>query len=88
MEHGPLLITFNGEIYNHAELRKKYGLQHPSHSDTATLLLLYERLGMDMLAELDGMFAFCLLDRARGKAYLARDRAGKKPLYLWRKGGA
>lgn len=86
MRHGNVYITFNGEIYNHQELRDKYGLRHPSHSDTLTLLLLYERLGMDMLQELDGMFALGIYDASAGKVYLTRDRAGKKPLYLWRQG--
>lgn len=83
MQIGRLMITFNGEIYNHRELRTRFGLQHASHSDTATLLLLYDQLGMDMLEHLDGMFAFCLYDMDRGKVFLARDRAGKKPLYYW-----
>lgn len=87
MQRGGLYITFNGEIYNHRELREKYGIRDPSHSDTLTLLALYERLGMDMLDELDGMFALAIYDAARGKVYLARDRAGKKPLYLWQSGG-
>lgn len=84
MQHGSVYITFNGEIYNHANLREKYGLRHNSHSDTVTLLLLYERLGMGMLEEVDGMFALGIYDANRGKVWLARDRAGKKPLYLWR----
>jgi asparagine synthase (glutamine-hydrolysing) len=87
MQRGSLYITFNGEIYNHQELRDKYGFRDPSHSDTLTLLLLYERLGMAMLDELDGMFALGIYDSARGKVFLARDRAGKKPLYLWQTGG-
>lgn len=86
MTHGDLHITFNGEIYNHMELRAKYGLTHPSRSDTMTILLLYEKLGLDMLREFDGMFAFCLYDTGKMKAYLVRDRAGKKPLFLWNKG--
>jgi len=83
MEHAGVYITFNGEIYNHQELREKYQLKHPSRSDTMTILLLYEKLGMDMLREFDGMFAFGLYDSVKGKVILARDRAGKKPLYLW-----
>lgn len=87
MQHGAVYITFNGEIYNHKELREKSGIRHPSHSDTLTLLLLYERMGMDMLRDLDGMFALGIYDAGRQKVYLARDRAGKKPLYLWQEGG-
>ncbi len=79
-------IIFNGEIYNHEELRGKYKLKGSSSSDTETLLLLYELLGIKMLEELDGMFAFALYDRNEKKLVLARDRAGKKPLYIYRKG--
>ncbi len=86
MESGEVYITFNGEIYNHWELREKHGLTHPSRSDTMTLLLLYRRFGMAMLEELDGMFALGIYDRHKGKVFLARDRAGKKPLYLWKAG--
>lgn len=88
MLHGQTMITFNGEIYNHWELREKYGLRHPSRSDTMTLLLLYERLGMEMLSELDGMFALGIYDASKGKVHLARDRAGEKPLYLWCSGNS
>lgn len=83
MIHNGVYITFNGEIYNHFELRHKYDLQHPSRSDTMTILLMYERLGIAMLQEFDGMFAFCLYDSNREKLFLARDRAGKKPLYVF-----
>ena len=86
MSHNGVHITFNGEIYNHLELREKYGIKHPSRSDTMTILLLYERLGINMLEEFDGMFALGLYDTTQGKLYLARDRAGKKPLFLWSRG--
>lgn len=86
MRRSGVQITFNGEIYNHQELRKKYQLEDSSRSDTLSLLLLYERLGLDMLPEMDGMFAFCIHDSTTQKVYLARDRAGKKPLYLWNSG--
>jgi asparagine synthase (glutamine-hydrolysing) len=83
MEHNGLHIVFNGEIYNHKELREKYQLQSESSSDTMTILLMYEQLGMAMLEEFDGMFAFCLYDANRRVVFFARDRAGKKPLYIW-----
>ena len=83
MVHNGLCITFNGEIYNHSELRKKHNLDHPSRSDTMTILLMYEKMGIGMLAEFDGMFAFCLYDTNTEKVFFARDRAGKKPLYIW-----
>ena len=85
MIHNGLYIAFNGEIYNHFELRTKFNLQHPSRSDTMTILLMYEKLGIGMLKEFDGMFAFCLYDTNNEKVYLARDRTGKKPLYIWQK---
>ena len=64
---GSLHITFNGEIYNHLELRKKYGLVAESNSDTLTLLMLFELMGMKMLDEIDGMFAFALYDAVRAQ---------------------
>lgn len=83
MVHNGLYISFNGEIYNHLELRKKYGLHSISRSDTMTILLMYEKLGIAMLDEFDGMFAFCLYDTKRELVFLVRDRAGKKPLFIW-----
>lgn len=76
-------IVFNGEIYNHLELRKKYNIDETrTSSDTETLILLLEKKGMSILDEIDGMFVFAWLDKKRDKIYLARDRAGKKPLYF------
>ena len=84
MHYQHLSIVFNGEIYNHSALRKKYNLQSYSNSDTKTLLMLFEKLGMKMLDELDGMFAFALYDNRQQIMYLVKDRAGKKPLYLYK----
>ena len=86
MKHRGYTIIFNGEIYNHMEIRAKYGLNDASNSDTKTILMLFERIGMRMLNEFDGMFAFALYDSINKKLYLARDRAGKKPLYVYTKG--
>lgn len=83
MHYDGLYISFNGEIYNHKELRAKYGLMSSSSSDTMTILLLYRKIGMAMLNEFDGMFAFAMYDPGLGKIFLARDRAGKKPLFIW-----
>ena len=88
MSYGGLHISFNGEIYNHNDLRAKYNINHHSRSDTLTMLLLYEKIGMDMLKEFDGMFAFCLYDSNKNKVFLARDRAGKKPVYIYQKNKA
>ena len=83
MHHKQFSIVFNGEVYNHLALRKKYNLQAYSNSDTKTVLMLFELLGMKMLDELDGMFAFAIYDQIKHKLYLVKDRAGKKPLYLY-----
>ncbi len=81
-----LTIIFNGEIYNHLDLRKQYNLSCTTNSDTETLLRLYARLGPAFLDGLDGMFAFVIYDRKAQELFLARDRAGKKPLYYYTTG--
>ena len=82
-EDGTLWLVFNGEIYNFRELRKSLEGRHRFHSqgDGETILHLYEEKGDDLVQELDGMFAFALWDAKRRRLLLARDRAGKKPLY-------
>ena len=79
-------IIFNGEIYNHQDLRKKFALTCQTSSDTETLLHLYDKFGVGFLNELDGMFAFILLDKIKNILFIARDRAGKKPLYYYKNG--
>lgn len=84
---GNCTIVFNGQIYNHFALRKQY-LQEfnlSTQSDTETLLALYLRFGTNLFQYLDGMFAFAILDRNKNQLILARDRAGKKPLYYYQK---
>ncbi len=76
-------IIFNGEIYNHDEVRKQFNLTGTTTSDTETLLLLYRKMGAAMLEHLDGMFVFALYDKAEKELFIARDRAGKKPLYYF-----
>jgi asparagine synthase (glutamine-hydrolysing) len=82
-----LVITFNGEIYNHVELRKeleKAGYQFQTdHSDTEVLLHGYREWGPAMLDRLNGMWAFAILDRIKNELFLSRDRFGKKPLFYY-----
>lgn len=82
-EDGTILVNFNGEIYNHEELKKELKSHHPfrSTSDTEILLHLYEEIGEKMFEKLNGMFAISLYDSRKKKLFLARDRVGKKPLY-------
>jgi asparagine synthase (glutamine-hydrolysing) len=86
-ERGDLAVSFNGEIYNHLELRRDLEPRHRfrTRSDTEVLLHLFEDEGEDMLGRLDGMFAFALVG-PRG-AFFARDPLGIKPLYLGRRQG-
>ncbi len=86
MHYEGYTIIFNGQIYNHLDVRKKYGLTGKTHSDTETTLLAYAKVGAECLQAFDGMFAFCIFDRKNNELFIARDRAGKKPLYYYQKG--
>jgi asparagine synthase (glutamine-hydrolysing) len=83
-----LTIIFNGEIYNHQEIRKKHGFVCHTSSDTETILQAYAKLGAACMDEFDGMFAFIILDRKNNHLFIARDRAGKKPLYYYTAGNS
>lgn len=81
---GSCSITYNGEIYNFAELRKDLedlGVVFKSRSDTEVLLEAYVKWGTSVIQKLNGMFAFAIYDRRKNKVVLARDRYGIKPLY-------
>lgn len=81
---GLFVLTYNGEIYNYRELRaelEREGDHFTTASDSEVLLKGCARHGIGFVEKLDGMFAFALYDKKASKLYLARDRAGIKPLY-------
>lgn len=88
---GELHIVFNGEIYNYLDLKaelQSLGHHFRSESDTEVLLAAYRQWDEDCLTRLNGMFAFALHDARHRRLFLARDRAGEKPLYYWHRGGS
>ncbi|MHB1192720.1 MAG: asparagine synthase (glutamine-hydrolyzing) [Longimicrobiales bacterium] len=89
-EDGSVVLVHNGEVYNFRELEQRHRLREGhafrSRTDTEVLLHLYEELGMDMVPELDGMFAFAVWDGREREFYLVRDRYGIKPLF-WQRDG-
>lgn len=80
-------ITYNGEIYNHQELRQELealGQSFKSRTDTEVILAAYAHWGTACLSRFNGMFAFVIVDRLTRRVFVARDRFGVKPLYYWR----
>ncbi len=87
---GRLRITYNGEIYNFKELRRDLedrGYRFQTKSDTEVVLSAYREWGTGCLSRLNGMFAFALYDSESRRLFLARDRAGEKPLFYHHAGG-
>lgn len=82
---GGLVVTYNGEIYNHAALRRELTARGhrfvSDHSDTEVLLHGWRQWGEDLPGRLNGMWAFALYDKARGLLFCSRDRFGKKPFF-------
>jgi asparagine synthase (glutamine-hydrolysing) len=81
---GRYVIVYNGEVYNHLELRKELesvGFAFRSHSDTEVMLAAYARWGETCVSRFNGMWAFALHDRVRNVLFCSRDRFGVKPFY-------
>lgn len=88
-EDGRVWVTYNGEIYNHADVRAELeadGHRYRTRSDTETVVHAYERWGDDCVHHFRGMFAFAIWDAPKRRLLLARDRLGVKPLYWARSG--
>lgn len=84
------VITYNGEVYNHSELRvelEALGYTFVSHTDTEVILAAYDAWGSDCLQRFNGMWALAIVDCLEGRVFVARDRFGIKPLYYYQRDG-
>jgi asparagine synthase (glutamine-hydrolysing) len=89
-EDGQIVITYNGEVYNHLELRRELedrGHAFRTHTDTEVVVHGYEEWGADVLHRLNGQFAFAIYDRRRETVFVARDRFGVRPLFYAQRNG-
>ena len=87
---GSVQIVYNGEIYNFQELREELiacGHVFRTRSDTETIVYAYEEWGPECVSRLRGMFAFAIWDANRERLFIARDRYGKKPLFICERNG-
>ena len=83
-------LVFNGEIYNHAQLRtglEARGHKYSSRTDSETILHLYEERGLDFIYDIEGDYAIALWDAGKQQLVLVRDRIGVKPLYFYHRDG-
>lgn len=80
---GKSVIVYNGEVYNHRELARKWRLNLQTTSDTEVVLEGFEKYGVDILPQLEGMFAFAIYNKESGEICVVRDRVGIKPLYYF-----
>ena len=90
-EDGTMVITFNGEVYNHPELRRELagrGHAFRTRSDTEVLVHAYEEWGPDMLRRLNGQFAFAIYNAANRSLFFARDRFGVRPFFYAMRGSS
>jgi asparagine synthase (glutamine-hydrolysing) len=90
-DDGAVVISFNGEVFNHVALRKELsqsGATFRTNSDTEVILKLYQARGIESITCLNGMFAIAIWDKRQGALHLVRDRLGVKPLYYARLGNA
>jgi asparagine synthase (glutamine-hydrolysing) len=81
-----LTIVYNGEVYNFSDIRaelKSLGYEFQTQGDTEVILKAFDQWGIASVDKFRGMFAFCIYDKGKNKAYLVRDRVGVKPLYYY-----